>query len=205
MTVLYRPLRLEDATEAQQLEAVCFPHLAADMRLRADDAMAHVRIFPEGAFAAEQDGRLVGFAIGWLMDFDFEHPQHRLVEVSEPEMHDPDGDWYYGLSISVHPEARGRGIGGEFYRRRKEMVRRLNRRGMVAGGMIPGYQEVEDDLTAEEYIADVVAGRRHDPTLTFQLESGFAVRGLLPGYVDGTAGGGIATLLVWENEDYPQP
>jgi len=71
--------------------------------------------------------------------------------------------------------------------------------------MIPGYQEVEDDLTAEEYIADVVAGRRHDPTLTFQLESGFAVRGLLPGYVDGTAGGGIATLLVWENEDYPQP
>jgi GNAT superfamily N-acetyltransferase len=141
----------------------------------------------------------VGFAVGWLMDFDLDNPEHRLEDVMEPHMHDPEGDWYYGLDISVHPDARGLGIGRMMYDSRKGLVRRLDRRGMVAGGMIPGYRAVQDQFTPAEYVAEVVAGRRRDPTLSFQLSNGFEVRGLLPGYVEGTAGRGVATLLVWES------
>jgi hypothetical protein len=76
----------------------------------------------------------------------------------------------------------------------------MERRGIVAGGMIPGYRAVQHELTPFEYVAQVVTGDRRDPTLSFQLASGFQVHGLLPRYVEGTAGRGIATLLVWERD-----
>lgn len=198
MNVEIGPLRAEHAARAVAIAERCYPHLAPAHRLRVEDVIAHEEVFGDGAFAASIDGTLVGFAVGWLLDFDFDHPEHRLEDVMEPEHHDPDGDWYYGLDISVDPDARSRGIGGMLYDARKAMIRRLGKKGMIAGGMIPGYRAVMGEVGPEEYIADVVAGRRRDPTLSFQLSQGFEVRGTLPNYVRGTAGDGIATLLVWE-------
>jgi GNAT superfamily N-acetyltransferase len=199
MRVEIRPLAASDGPQAVEIAALCYPRLDPALRLQIEDVEHHSEVFPEGAFAASIEGQLVGFAVGWLMDFDLDNPEHRLEDVMEPHMHDPEGDWYYGLDISVHPDARGLGIGRMMYDSRKGLVRRLDRRGMVAGGMIPGYRAVQDQFTPAEYVAEVVAGRRRDPTLSFQLSNGFEVRGLLPGYVEGTAGRGVATLLVWES------
>lgn len=197
MTAEIRLLRAADGRDATEIAARCYPYLDPELRFRESDVDDHVRVFPEGAFAAVVDGRLAGFAVGWLMDFDLDDPGHRLEDVMEPDQHDPSGDWYYGLDIAVDPEFRGRGIGGMLYEARKDLVRRLGKRGIVAGGMIPGYRAVQHDVTPFEYVAQVVTGERRDPTLSFQLANGFAVHGLLPRYVDGTAGRGIATLLVW--------
>jgi hypothetical protein len=72
-------------------------------------------------------------------------------------------------------------------------------RGIVAGGALPGFHQHAGRLSIQEYVAEVVAGRLADPTLTPQLKNGFAVRDILWGYVDG---GELvhddATLLVWE-------
>lgn len=198
MTIEIRRLRTSDGEAAAEVAALCYPYLDPSLRLQPSDVDDHVGVFPEGAFAAVLDGRLVGFAVGWLMDFDLDDPGHRLEDVMEPDQHDPDGDWYYGLDISVHPDARGRGIGRRLYEARKELVVSMGRRGIVAGGMIPGYRAVQSQLTPFQYVAQVVTGERRDPTLSFQLSNGFAVHGLLPRYVDGTAGRGIATLLVWQ-------
>lgn len=199
MSVVIRRLRATDGPAAEAIEARCYPHLDSEHRLHAWHVDVHVEVFGDGAFAAEVDGRLAGFALGWLMDFDLDDPEHTLDDVAEPTEHDPDGDWYYGLDISVDPEFRGRGIGRKLYDARKDLVRRLGRRGIVAGGMIPGYRRVMDQLSPERYVDEVVQGLRRDPTLSFQLSNGFEVRGLLSNYVSGTAGDGIATLLVWES------
>ena len=198
MTAEVRLLRLDDGHDATEIAARCYPFLDPALRFQESDVDDHVRVFPEGAFAAVVDGRLAGFAVGWLMNFDLDDPGHRLEDVMESDQHDPSGDWYYGLDIAVDPEFRGRGIGGMLYEARKDLVRRLGKRGIVAGGMIPGYRAVQHDMTPFEYVAQVVTGERQDPTLSFQLANGFAVHGLLPRYVDGTAGRGMATLLVWE-------
>lgn len=57
-------------------------------------------------------------------------------------------------------------------------------------------------MGVEAYVAEVVAGRLFDPTLSFQLKEGFVVRGLLPDYLKDSASDNWATLIVWENPDY---
>ncbi len=198
-----RRLRLEDGPAAVEIEAVSYPFLEPEHRLLASDVATHARVFPEGSFAVvDADDTLWGMALGWRLDFDLERPLHTIDDVADESAHDPKGAWYYGLDITVHPAQRGQGLGRLLYDARRDLVRRENLRGILAGGMIPGYRAVMDTVDAPTYIIDVVEGRRTDPTLNFQLGQGFEVRGLLPGYVNGTAGGGIATFLVWENPDH---
>jgi hypothetical protein len=103
--------------------------------------------------------------------------------------------------MSVHPDYRGRKISKLLYDARKQLARRLNLRGMVAGGMIPGYKDYRDHMDVEQYARAVAAGELTDPTLTPQLRAGFELRGILYNYIDAGELGNDSTLIVWENPD----
>lgn len=195
-------LKPEHAAGLEQLQIDSFPTLAPHERMRKEHFLSHARLFPEGNFVVLDGDRVVGLGSGFLTDFDFEHTGHTFWEwISEGfyTRHDPEGLWYYGGDISVHPDYRGHGLGRRLYEARKGLVRRLGRRGIVAGGMLPGYAEHKGSLSVHEYVQKVVAGELTDPTLSFQLRNGFAVRGLLENYLDDAASEGWATLIVWEN------
>ena len=120
---------------------------------------------PEGNFVALCGERVIGLGSGFLIDFDFEHAQHSFQEIIDGGFyshHDPDGDWYYGGDISVHPDYRRRGVGSLLYEARKDVVIRLNRRGIVAGGLIPGYADYKARMTPQTYVDKVVAGELYD-------------------------------------------
>ncbi len=118
------------------------------------------------------------------------------------EKHDPNGEWYYGTDIAVNPAYRGRGIGRELYDLRKDLVRRYNRAGIVAGGVIPGFADHKHAMSAEEYVAKVVSGELTDPTLTFQLRNGFQALGAIAEYWSDPAVDNHASFIVWHNPDY---
>ena len=84
---------------------------------------------------------------------------------------------------------------------RDRCVRSLGKRGIVAGGVIPGYADHIDEMSAQTYIDRVVAGELYDPTLTFQLENGFEARGVIENYLDDPSVGNNSVLIVWENPD----
>ncbi|ADI13202.1 GNAT family N-acetyltransferase [Truepera radiovictrix] len=200
--VLITTLRPEHAEGLEQLQIDCYPTLAPHERMRREHFLSHARLFPEGNFVALLGDRIVGLGSGFLTDFDLQHPDHTFQEIIAGGFythHDPQGAWYYGGDISVHPDVRGRGIGRRLYEARKEVVRRLGRRGIVAGGLLPGYRAYKGRLSVHDYVAKVVAGELTDPTLSFQLRNGFEVRGLLPGYLEDSASDNWATLIVWEN------
>ncbi len=193
------------AAALEQLQRDCFPTLADDELMRAEHFLSHCRLFPEGNFVALCGARVVGLGSGFLIDFDFERAQHSFQEIIDGGFyshHDPAGDWYYGGDISVHPAFRRRGIGSRLYEARQGIVRRLKRRGIVAGGLIPGYADYKARLTPRQYVERVVAGEIYDGTLSFQLGRGFQVRGLLEDYIEDAASDNWATLIVWENPDY---
>jgi GNAT superfamily N-acetyltransferase len=197
-------IRPEHAAGLEQLQRDCFPTLGAHELMRAEHFLSHCRLFPEGNFVLLDGERVIGLGSGFLTDFDLERPGHTFQEMIAGGYftnHDPAGAWYYGADISVHPDYRGQGLGKRLYDARKEVVRRLGRRGIVAGGMLPGYPEHRERLSLPDYVGKVVAGELHDPTLSFQLKNGFRVAGLLEGYISDSATDDWATLIVWDNPD----
>ena len=193
------------ARALEQLQRDCFPTLGADELMRAEHFLNHCRLFPEGNFVALHQNRVIGLGSGFLIDFDFEHAQHSFQEIIAGGFysnHDPNGDWYYGGDISVHPAYRRRGVGSLLYEARKDIVKDMNRRGIVAGGLIPGFADYKARLTPRQYVDQVVAGALYDSTLSFQLGRGFAVRGLLEDYIEDDASDNWATLIVWMNPSY---
>jgi len=192
------------AAELEQIELTCFPMANPDDLLSKEDIEAYARTFPEGYFVALVDGRAVGMGAGIYLDFDFENPQHTIASITGEHQcgnHDPDGEWYYGTDITVLPEYRGRGIGGMLYEKRKGLVVRDGKRGIIAGGSLPGYFDHKATMPIQDYVDRVVAGELTDPTLTFQMSHGFEVRGLLENYLEDEADDGWAALIVWENPD----
>jgi GNAT superfamily N-acetyltransferase len=192
------------APACAELELLAFPHAEADDLLSVEDLRAYARIFPEGFFVVLDGDRVVGQAGGIFLDFDFDDPQHSIVEITGEHQcgnHDPDAEWYYGTDMVVHPDYRRRGIGRRLYELRKDLVRRHRKRGIIAGAHIPGFAAYKDRLSAEEYVSKVASGELYDSTLSFQIANGFQVRGVLDDYLRDEATDDHAALIVWENPD----
>ena len=200
----YFPIRGEWAEAIAALEEASYPtadpadlYDAGSISLLAED-------FADGSFAGFDGDRLVAMGVGFRTHFDLTTPQHTIADLI-PEGssgHVPEGEWYYGSGIAVADDYRRRGIGNELYQLRQDVCRRLHLRGIVAGGVIPGYASHKDSMTADHYVGEVRAGRLYDPTLTFQLENGFEVICALDGYMRDPAVNDHASLIVWHNPDH---
>lgn len=201
----YVNLTPEFAPQCATLELLSFPDAEPSDLIDEEGFHAYARIFPEGFFLCLDEERLVGQGAGIFLDFDFDHPQHSIAGITGEHQcgnHDPDGAWYYGTDIVVHPEYRRRGIGKQLYQLRKDVVRRYNKKGIIAGGHIAGYADHKHRLSAAEYCDQVSKGELYDSTLTFQLDNGFEVRGVLADYIEEAAIDNWAALIVWESPDY---
>ncbi len=192
----------------EQLQKDCFPTLADGELMKQPHFAAQFALFPQGQFVAldvEAGDRVVGQGSGFYVDFDLAHPNHSFRDICGGfyfSNHNPHGAYYYGADISVHPDYRGHGVGKLLYAARKQLVQADNRRGIVAGGMIPGYARYRDQMSVREYVARVVQGDLRDPTLTFQIAQGFGVKGIIEGYLDDAVSNGTVPLILWPNPDY---
>ncbi|MEQ9454981.1 MAG: GNAT family N-acetyltransferase [Phycisphaeraceae bacterium] len=199
----------------ERLQIDCYPTLDRRELMRVPQFESQYQVFAEGQIVAVlpdgpglgeaplcADGRVVGQGSGFFVDFDFDDPGHTFLEIVDGNYfrnHDPAGAYYYGADISTHPCARECGIGRRLYEARKDLVRRYGKKGIVAGGLIPGYAAHKHAMSAEDYVTKVVAGELADPTLSFQLRNGFVVRGVLRDYLIDAASDNWATLIEWVN------
>jgi GNAT superfamily N-acetyltransferase len=201
----YANLTAALAPSCAALELVCFPEADPAELISEADFRAYARTFPEGFFVCLDGDRLVGQGAGIFLDFDFAHPQHTILGITGEHQcgnHDSNADWYYGTDIIVHPEYRRRGIGQKLYELRKDVVRRYDKKGIIAGGHIPGFADHKHEMSAAEYVEKVSAGDLYDATLSFQIKNGFEARGVLADYIKEDATDSWASLIVWENPDY---
>ncbi|MBM3222212.1 MAG: nitrilase [Candidatus Tectomicrobia bacterium] len=205
LTVVQSQLSMVAALEAVQRAA--FPTLAAAERITAAHYAEHIRRFPEGQLAVVN---AAGEVVACSTDFrtsaiNVAHCEHRYMDAVADNWlhhHDPQGEWLYGADIGVLPAYRRRGIARRLYAARRAVIRRLNLRGHMAGGLLTGFGAYKTAMSVEAYVAHVMAGEIFDPTVSVQLRCGFTVHGVIQQYVHDPGCDGKAAFLLWHNPDY---
>jgi predicted amidohydrolase/predicted N-acetyltransferase YhbS len=198
-----RQISKSDIPAVIELEEQVFPHMLV---WTAEELTQHLSVFPEGQLVAlDESGKVIGSASSLIIDWDDYAESAKWSSITGHgsfATHNPLGKTLYGADMCVAPSARRRGVGSLFYEARKKMVKELGLKRLLTGGRIPGYGEVAQTMTPQEYVAEVVHGRRKDPTLSFQLANGLIVLDVVPEYLEDPDSRGYATLLEWLNPEY---
>jgi len=205
-----RPARPGDVPEIIALCRAVYPDSPAWTR---EQLLHHQQIFPEGQLVATDPatGAVVGYAASLVVLWDDYHLGDSWRDFTEGGMftnHDPEaGHTLYGADVMSEPARRGQGIGKALYAARRDLTRRRGLWRIRAGARLRGYHRVANEMTAEDYLAAVVAGRLTDPTLTFQLAQGFRPVALVQDYLRHDPESlGHAAVIEWLNpEATPDP
>jgi GNAT superfamily N-acetyltransferase len=190
------------------LNRAAYPDLAEQEVVFLEEQLrAHQEVFPRGQIVAQIDGVVVG-AIATLITPRHQDAlaPHTWVEATGDgyfRNHDPCGDTLYLADVYVAKAAWGRGVGTALYAELRTLCRELGLSRVVAGGRLWGYHAVAAEMAPEQYVAEVIAGKRIDRVLGSQIKAGFAVRGVLPSYLPDPKSCDFASLLEWVNPGMP--
>lgn len=162
--------------------------------------------FPDGQICIEDKGTVVGAALTILVnaeEFENKHSYDDVVGGGEMTGHDPDGNALYGVDIFVDPEYRGLRLGRRLYDARKELCEKLNLKGIIFGGRIPGYSQHSKTMTPSEYIQKVKTNELYDPVLSFQLSNDFHIKKIIKNYIpEDIQSDKYGVLMEWNNIYY---
>jgi ribosomal protein S18 acetylase RimI-like enzyme len=202
--VRIRNTKKEDIYKIIELQKESFPLLANYGNIWHEEELHnHLNIFPEGQFVAlEPDGTIVGSASTLVVSLNPEYADHTWKEITANGMftnHNPNGDSLYGADISTHPKYRHEGIGSMLYDERKQLVIKLNLKRMIAGGRLYNYVEHANQMSAPNYAHNAIAGKLHDPVLSFEIANGFRFIKVLSNYLDDVRSLNYASFIEWIN------
>lgn len=203
------PTEAKYARPLAKIQPLIFPTLKPEELFSEEQYLHHLELFPQGQFTGlvhvHDKWVVAGSTVTFRVNWDFFAKPHSFVECIAHgwlDNHDPDGEWLYGGDMSTHPEYRGLRLASKLYDARKALVKRLNLKGEVAGGMLPGYHRYRDRMSVEMYVDRVSSGELADPTLTPQLRNGFKVKRVLHDYITDPRSDNCATLIVRPNPYY---
>lgn len=188
------------ADQLEALQRIVFPGLAEDELLHAEQYKAHVALFPEGQFVALDGDKVIGATSTIRYHYDANNNEHHtFYEVMGGgwfTTHEPNGDWLYGMDVSVHPDYRGKGIARALYRARQNTCTRLGLKGQMTVGMLNGYCNVQDKMSIEEYFEKVKNHELFDPTVSVQEKIGFKIVSLMKDYLNDATCGNAGAVIV---------
>ncbi|MBD17942.1 MAG: hypothetical protein CL513_06975 [Actinobacteria bacterium] len=203
----YRHPRPEWSTEMEHIELSSFPTSNPEDLYNKEELEVLSCDFPQGGFVGFDGDSAVAMGLGVQVHFDEDNPVHTVHDIMPGDGssgHTPSGEWYYGTSIAVNPTYRRKGIGGELYLLRKQVCISSNLKGIIAGGVMPGFAKYKEEMTADEYITAVREKIIYDSTLSFQANNGFELVCALPDYIANPEIDNYAALIIWRNLEYKE-
>ena len=202
-SITVREMTLADIPGVVELQRKVTPNMTG---WSDDQLVRHLEIFPEGQLVAvDEKGKIIGSASSLLIEWDDYAGSENWTAITDNgsfSTHNPLGNTLYGADMSVDPDIQRQGIGTKFYEARKKLIKDRGLKRLLTGGRIPGYSNVSHKMTPEEYVAQVIQGKKKDSTLSFQLKNGLIVLDIIPNYLNDLASRGFATLLEWLNPEY---
>ncbi|MBU1095267.1 MAG: carbon-nitrogen hydrolase [Ignavibacteriae bacterium HGW-Ignavibacteriae-2] len=205
--IIVRNLKIDDYNDLVKLQLKCFPGMQP---WKIEQIESQLKIFPEGQIIVEYRNKVIASSSSLILDMDIYEDEHSWYDISNKGFitnHNPEGDTLYGIEIMVDPQYRGMKLARRLYEARKELARNNNLKMIVIGGRIPGFREYKKSMSVEDYIDKVSRKVIYDSVLTTQMSNGFALKRLIPDYLESDSeSAGYATLLEWTNLNYsPHP
>lgn len=188
------------AVALEQLQHIVFPKLADDELLKKEHYLKHLEIFPEGQLVALDGDTVIGGTTTMRYHFDLAFPVHHTFAETVAggwlTNHQPDGEWLYGIDVSVHPDYRGQGIAKAFYTIRNAIAKEQGCKGQLTVGMLNGYYQYKDEMSIDEYYLKVRDHEIFDPTVSVQEKIGFEIKGLMKDYLNDPTCGNAGAIIV---------
>lgn len=199
--IIVRNTQFTDAEAINEIVKLCYPGVPPYSQ---DALRAHMNHFPEGQMVVEYEGKVVGFCITFIISEKLAARPHTWKEITGSgfaSLHDPLGNFLYGMDICVHPSFRGKKIGERLYNERRKLCQGLGLKGIIFGARIPGYGKKKKTYpTPEDYLEAVKGKIVRDPTISFQMKNGFEPVQVLKDYLPmDQESHGYAVLMRWEN------
>lgn len=162
--------------------------------------------FPEGAFVAVLDDKIVGYCATLRISGKKAFSDHNWEQVTGRgygSTHEAAGDWLYGYEVFVDPDHRRLRIGERLYRERSNLVKHYRLRGIVVCGRLPGLaRRFKKFGSAEDYVRAVQNKEIRDPTFSFQERQGFEFIRALKNYDPTDKDSmGYGALMSWANPE----
>lgn len=179
-----------------------------DFCYTADMVRGQLNHFPRGQFVVRYEAKVVGYCATFRVDEKTAFAKHTWREITGggyASRHDEHGDWLYGMEVCVDPKLRGLRIGRRLYDARKRLCQKLQLKGIVFGGRLPGLRKHSKSYPdPEAYVRAVIDGKISDATLNFQRNNGFELVGVLQGYLPNDFESmGAAAHMCWHNPKLP--
>lgn len=172
---IIRNARPAEAEALSEIERVCWsPRLGASAAVFA----ARIRAYPEGQWVAQVNGKAVGAATSQRIRREFlaagPSRYDRLTDCGRfAASHDPEGDVFQLIGVSVLPEARGWRLGRQLVDHELAFARGLRGVRRIIGFTRPTGYHRHPNVSMEAYVAlRRESGRWVDPVLDFHLGGG---------------------------------
>jgi hypothetical protein len=185
-----------------------YPH---DTPYTPGELAEHHAKFPQGQFVAEHVPTSAVAGVHFTLrlrfeDFHVDDSWDVLTAHGSFDDDDPTGHTLYGADVFVSPDHQHHGLAHALTDATRALVVTEQLWRMVGASRLPGYGCVADAVSAEQYVADVVAGTRTDPVLSVHLKDGWSVVKPIHGYTQNDLdSANWAAVIQWINPNCPPP
>ncbi|WP_102027273.1 GNAT family N-acetyltransferase [Salirhabdus sp. Marseille-P4669] len=178
------------------------PPFPPDLWWNEEQLTNHTDIFQEGALCVEVDGRIVGSMTGLITQMENPEDYHTWEEMTDNgyiSNHNPSGNTLYVVDICISPTYRPYSLGKCLMQSMFEVVIQYDLDRLLGGSRMPNYYKYKNELTAEQYVKQVVQGNIYDPVITFLLKTGRMPVKPVPNYLEDEESCHYGLLMEWKN------
>jgi hypothetical protein len=204
----FRQATMDDVEKLVTLEQSVWGDNGADE----GKIISRIRVFPAGNVIAELDGAVVGYIsfeyvgdVASMRDFSWAEITDNGTIVKS---HLPDGEYIYGINLSVHHSMNGMELGTALPMQVWINMILNNKRGSFVGSRIPGfgrYKRSHPETEVKDYIELRRKGKPRDYELRLYAQEGLLPVKILPNYFPDPPSLNYGVLIYRKNPFYNWP
>ncbi|ARI77323.1 GNAT family N-acetyltransferase [Halobacillus mangrovi] len=183
------------------------PPFPSDLWWTEEQLENQIQTFEDGCICIEVDGEVAGSMTTMITTLHDDNLDHRWDDITANgtiKTHESNGNTLYVVDLCVNPEFRSIGLGKQLTQAMYETVVHLKLERLVGGARMPNYYVYENELTAEEYVNQVIKAEIKDPVVSFLLKAGRSPIKPVKDYLEDAESCNYGLLTEWRNPFYKE-